>query len=97
KGIETEPDYATVYHNKGWLLNKLGQPGQAVLFFEKALELEPDRAVTYENLADAYVNIGATQEAIKAFRKAAQLLASSHPQIKEQIDAKIETLTKGQL
>ncbi|MCM8775455.1 MAG: tetratricopeptide repeat protein, partial [Candidatus Omnitrophica bacterium] len=21
KGIEAEPDYATVYHNKGWLLN----------------------------------------------------------------------------
>jgi tetratricopeptide (TPR) repeat protein len=72
----------------------LGQHGEAIPFFEKALALEPDRAVTYENLADAYTNIGATQEAIKAFQKAGQLLACSYPKIKEQIDAKIELLTR---
>ena len=22
KGIEVEPDFATIYHNKGWFLNK---------------------------------------------------------------------------
>ena len=38
QGIACEPDYANVYHNKGWLLNKLGQHAQAVSFLKKALE-----------------------------------------------------------
>lgn len=97
KGIEMEPDYATIYHNKGWLLNKIGQHEQALPILEKALVLEPNRAVTYENIADVYVNLGKTQEAISAYRKAAQLLETSYPIIKEQIDAKIEMLTKDNI
>lgn len=92
KGIEVEPDYASVYHNKGWYLNKLGSHQEAIPYFERTLELEPDRAVTYENLADAYLNLGATQEAIKAFRKAYQCLKPSHAEIKGQIETKIKIL-----
>lgn len=95
RGIEREPDYANIYHNKGWLLNKLGQHQEAVSFFEKALALEPCRAVTYENLADVYINLGATQKAIKAFQQAAELLVFSHPHIKDQIDARLESLMNG--
>jgi tetratricopeptide (TPR) repeat protein len=92
KGIEVEPDYASVYHNKGWYLNKLGSHQEAIPYFERTLELEPGRAVTYENLADAYLNLGATQEAIKAFRKAYQYLKPSHAEIKGQIETKIKIL-----
>jgi tetratricopeptide (TPR) repeat protein len=96
KGIEVEPDYATVYHNKGWYLNKLCRHQEAIPYFEKTFELEPDRAVTYENLADAYLNLGATQEAIKAFRKALQCLKPSYTEIKEQIEVKIKILMEEQ-
>jgi tetratricopeptide (TPR) repeat protein len=92
KGIEVEPDYASVYHNKGWYLNKLRRHQEAILNFEKTLELEPDRAVTYENLADTYLNLGAKQKAIKAFRKAYQCLQPAHTEIKDQIEAKIKIL-----
>ena len=92
KGIEVESDYASVYHNKGWYLNKIEKHQKAILYFEKTLELEPDRAVTYENLADAYLNLGAKQKAIEAFQKALQCLKPSHTEIKDQIEAKIKKL-----
>jgi len=92
KGIEVEPDYATVYHNKGWYLNKLGRAREAVLYFEKTLELEPGRAVTYENLADAYIKLGEKPKAIEAFRKAFQLIPPEYPGIRDQIEIKIKML-----
>ena len=92
KGIEVEPDYASVYHNKGWYLNKIKKHQKAILYFEKTLELEPDRAVTYENLADTYLNLRAKQKAIEAFQKALQCLKPSHTEIKDQIEAKIKKL-----
>jgi tetratricopeptide (TPR) repeat protein len=92
KGIEVEPDYASVYHNKGWYLNKLGLHQEAIPYFEKTLELEPGRAVTYENLADTYLNLGEKQQAVKAFRKALQCLKPSYADIKSQIEAKIKIL-----
>ena len=95
RGIESEPDYSTIYHNKGWLLNKLGEYKRAVALFKKALEIEPGRAVTYENLADAYFNLGLKQEALAALRKALQFLPPSCPEIREQIEAGIKTLTSG--
>lgn len=90
KGIEVESDYATVYHNKGWYLNKLGKHREAIPYFEKTLELEPDRAVTYENLADTYLNLGEKQKTIEAFRKALQCLKPSYPEIKDQLEARIK-------
>ncbi len=92
KGIEVESDYASVYHNKGWYLNKLGKHLDALPYFEKTLALEPDRAVTYENLADTYLNLGKKQKAIAAFRKALQCLPPFNVAIKEQIEGKIKTV-----
>ena len=95
KGIEVESDYATIHHNKGWLLNKLGRHGEALSCFEKALELEPWRAVTYENMADAYENAGKVKEALKAYKRALELLRSSGS-IKDQIKGEIERLENGE-
>ena len=94
RGIEVEPDYAGVYHNKGWYLNKLGRHDEAITNFEKALKLEPDRAVTYENLADAYLHLGRIQEAVAAFQKALQCLKPEYVDIREQIEVRIEMLRK---
>ncbi len=92
KGIEVESDYANVYHNKGWYLNKLGKHLDAIPYFEKTLALEPDRAVTYENLADTYLNLGEKKKAIRALRKALQYLHPTHSHIKEQIEGKIKII-----
>ena len=95
KGIEVEPDYAGVYHNKGWYLNQLGCHREAIPYFEKALVLEPGRAVTYENLADAYLNLGEKTEAIHALYQALQYLKSPCIEIQEQLETKIKTLIIG--
>ncbi len=92
RGIEVEPDYATIYHNKGWYLNKLGRHQEAIAYFDKTLQLEPKRAVTYENLADAYLHLGLTDKAVEAFQQALEFLNPEYIHIRQQIEAKIELL-----
>jgi tetratricopeptide (TPR) repeat protein len=94
KGIEVEADYATIHHNKGWLLNKLGRHGEALSCFEKALDLEPHRAVTYENIADTYESLGRAGDAVKAYKKALEFIPSSGS-IKTQIQGEIDRLEQG--
>jgi tetratricopeptide (TPR) repeat protein len=74
EGIAVEPDYDTIYHNKGWLLNNIGRYTEAVSCFNKALELSPLRAVTYDNLADALFNLGDYQGSLAAYHKVLKLL-----------------------
>ncbi|MBU2257901.1 MAG: tetratricopeptide repeat protein, partial [Candidatus Omnitrophica bacterium] len=89
--IEVEPDYATIYHNKGWLLNNLGRHTEAIVCFKKALELEPGRAVTYDNLADALFNLSDYKGALVAYRKVLELLKPGECRvIKEEILQKIK-------
>ena len=92
KGIEVEPDYATIHHNKGWLLNKIGRHSEAIECFRRALELEPDRAVTYENLANALANLKDYQKALACYKKAIDLLKPEYSDIKEQIIAEMRLL-----
>jgi len=35
RGIAVEPDYATIYHNKAWFLNKLGQHQESLVLFKR--------------------------------------------------------------
>lgn len=92
KGIEVEPDYATIYHNKGWFLNKIGQHSEAITYFELTLALEPKRAVTYENLADAYLHLGNIEEAVRSFQQALHYLNPRYTEIRRQLETKIEIL-----
>lgn len=93
KGIEVEPDYATIYHNKGWYLNKLGRHKEAITYFEETLNIEPERAVTYENLADAYLNLGLKHEAVDSLKKALKCLDPIYTDIKDQLEKRIKALT----
>lgn len=92
KGIAVEPDYATIYHNKGWFLNNLGRSAEALELFRQTLALEPDRAVTYENMADAYEHLGCGREALAAYKKAFDLLPPVLIDIREQIGEEITRL-----
>jgi len=93
KGIEVESDYATIYHNKGWLLNNLGKHTEAREYFKKALELEPNRAVTYDNLADALLNLSDYAGALQAYKKVLELLKPGCClEIRKQVKAQIKSI-----
>jgi tetratricopeptide (TPR) repeat protein len=92
KGIAVEGDYATIHHNKGWLLNKLGHQTAALACFERAIALEPRRVVTWENMADVYEEQGRIPAAISAYRKALECLDVPGNEIREQIMAEIQRL-----
>ncbi|MBF0330519.1 MAG: tetratricopeptide repeat protein [Candidatus Omnitrophica bacterium] len=92
KGIAVEGDYATIHHNKGWLLNKLGRPTEALACFKQALMFEPQRVVTWENMADAYEDLGRGADALDAYRKALSFLGASHVKIREQLLLEIRRL-----
>lgn len=92
KGISVEPDFATIHHNKGWLLSKMGYYRKAIVFFQEALRLDPGRAVTYENLADTYAHLHQFELAITACRKALEVLKPGCPDIRQQLEDKLDEL-----
>ncbi len=92
KGIAVEPGYATIHHNKGWFLNKIGKPSAALACFEQALALEPRRVVTWENMADAYEELGRVPEALGAYRNALAFFDGPATGIREQLQAEIARL-----
>ncbi len=92
RGIKAEPDYANIYHNKGWLLAHLGHYTEAMALYHKALFLEPHRAVTYENLGHILEGLGRKEEAVSAYRKAVGLLKSEHGTIRRQIQDRIQEI-----
>jgi len=73
-GIRVEPDFATIHHNKGWLLNNIGRYTEAIACFKEALRLDPKRPVTYDNLADALYNLHDYKGALEAYKKVLLLL-----------------------
>ncbi len=92
KGLLVEPDYATIHHNKGWFLNKIGRPTEALICFKQALVFEPERVVTWENMANAYEEQGHFPEALGAYRKALSFLNEHSGIIKEQLQVEIARL-----
>ena len=95
EGIRVEPDYATIHHNKGWLLNNIGRHTEAVSCFREALELEPGRAVTYDNLADALYNLSDPEGALAAYRRVLELLGEGECRnIRRQVEKRVKELEK---
>ncbi|MCG8432331.1 MAG: tetratricopeptide repeat protein [Candidatus Omnitrophica bacterium] len=95
RGIRVEPDFATIHHNKGWLLNNIGRHSSAIRCFRRALKLDPHRAVTYDNLADAYYNLGDYRKALRAYERVLELLKPGQCRsIRAQIRKKIKQLEK---
>jgi tetratricopeptide (TPR) repeat protein len=74
EGINRARDCASLYHNKGWLLNLLEEHNKAILCFHKALELEHNRPESLYSLGDSHFQLGHLREARKYFRKAAQTI-----------------------
>lgn len=54
KGIRKDDSCASLFHNKGWLLNVLEKYKESVICFSKALEIDSNRPETVFSLADSY-------------------------------------------
>lgn len=70
EGIERSKYKVSIYHNKGWLLNSLGNFRQSIICFEKAIELEADRVESIFSLGDSYFHLGDKNKAKKYFQRA---------------------------
>ena len=67
RGIALSRDCASLYHNKGWLLNTTGKFKQSVIYFKKALELDSERVEAIFSLGDSYLKMGDIPKAKKYF------------------------------
>lgn len=74
EGLKHDRNCTSLYHNKGWLHNLLGEHKQACLCFRKALELEKDRPESFYSLADSCYSLGDYNAARKYFNHAASLI-----------------------
>jgi tetratricopeptide (TPR) repeat protein len=70
KAIAAEPNDATLWVNKGTVLNDLGKPAEAQECFKKAMELNPaQKGEGYFNIGVLLLNAGQTKEAAASFRQ----------------------------
>lgn len=74
QGIKREPDCASLYQNKGWLLHLHGRYKEAILCFHKAFEIDPDRIEAIFSLADTYQKLEDLTRARHYFLKVKLLL-----------------------
>ena len=58
KAIETDPQYAPAWSNKGVLSRKLGKFDEALKAFEKAIEINPKFAAAWSNKSSALTGVG---------------------------------------
>src|SRR5262249_36975871 len=70
KAVKAEPKNAAYLDSLGWVLLKLRQPKDAVVYALKAVELseEPDAAL-YDHLGDIYAALKETDKARDAWNK----------------------------
>ena len=73
KAIETNPQDAEAWSNKGNALGKLGKHDDAIKAYDKAIEINPQLAVVWSNKGTALKLLGRTVEADSAFTRAKEL------------------------
>jgi Flp pilus assembly protein TadD len=73
KAIKLNPQYATVYINRGIAYAKLGNTKQGIKDFNKTIELNPQNSLAYYNKGIAYAHLGNIKQAIENYKIAARL------------------------
>ena len=73
KAIESAPDSADVYYNRGAAYDEMGEYGKAIVDYSKAIELDPNHTLAYYNRGCAYGEIGAYDKAIADYNKVIEL------------------------
>ena len=71
--IETDPNNAIAYRNRGKAYRNNGNNNKAIDDFSKAIELDPEYGETYSNRAYTYRMIGEEDKASADFKKAKEL------------------------
>ncbi|MBD3246111.1 MAG: tetratricopeptide repeat protein [Candidatus Omnitrophica bacterium] len=94
EGLRRDPNCATLYHNKGWLLHTRGKYRGAALCFHKALELEEDREETLFSLGDTYVRLGNPRRAEKFFHAARRRLKGKSAAMYRETLRRLRALTE---
>jgi tetratricopeptide (TPR) repeat protein len=92
EGIKRAGDCAPLYHNKGWLLNLLGEHNRAILCFHKALELDHNRPESLYSLGDSHFHLGHIREARRYFAKAAQEIKGRSSYLHREVEGRLREI-----
>jgi len=85
KVIENEPENASYLDTYGWVLYKLGDYENAVVYIKKSLSKNASSAVVTDHLGDVYYAMGDYDNAQKYWKKALELSPASI-EIKQKIE-----------
>jgi tetratricopeptide (TPR) repeat protein len=73
KAIEQKPDFADALLEKGWCLNELNRPKEAIPVLVRAKTLAKNNYQAYYELAHAYYSINNSDSALKYFKETLRL------------------------
>ena len=74
--LDKDPENSSYLDTYGWILYKLGDYTNAILYVQKAIDKESDNATLVDHLADIYFKMGDKKKAVELWRKALQLNGS---------------------
>jgi tetratricopeptide (TPR) repeat protein len=77
--IERDPQMATGFVNRGFVLNDLKQPDRSSQDFRAALKLQPGYGEAHLGLAYAYLQLHRPKPALTQLEAAQKILGKSHP------------------
>lgn len=79
KALASDPQMATGYVDRGFVLNDLKQPAKAANDFESALQLQPKYGQAHLGLAYADLQLHRPRSALVQLESAGKLLGKNHP------------------
>ena len=78
RGLEAEPDNASLHYNLAVALTRAGQRPEAIEELERAVEIDPDQRDAQYNLAAALRQGGRLDEAAEHYRRAFEIDSQDH-------------------
>lgn len=73
RAVELRPEDGYIVDSLGWVLYRMGEYEDAVVYLEQAVELRPQDSVINDHLGDAYWRVGRQKEARFQWRRALSL------------------------
>ncbi|MBE9143888.1 tetratricopeptide repeat protein [Planktothrix mougeotii] len=71
--IDLDPNAVDAYHLLGKALQGLGQPKEALKWYQNVVNLKPDEAIVYANIGNLYAQLKHWKQAIYSYQKAIKL------------------------
>ncbi len=73
KAIELKPDFSDAWLEKGWCLNELNRPREAIAVLQKANTLSKNDYRNYFEMGHAYITLNETDSALKYFQESLRI------------------------